>query len=131
MASLREDFQRSWEQTGFGFAQGEKWKQHTGVDLWEQESEYLTKAQIRKKEAGNRKSTAKKIATAKALGRGKNIPGQYMGYYYDESRGEYVYLYSSNMKHIGRDIKEKGLKTTQQTGKAYLLSALVECVWAK
>ena len=122
MATLRNDFLEQWSQSRFGFAEGSKWKKHIGTDTWEQESEYLTFHQILKKGAGNRKAARKKRDTAKALGRGKNVPGKYKGYYYDKSRGENVFLYSSNMKHIGRDVKEKGFQTKQKTGQANILS---------
>ena len=96
MQSLQKEFMQAFQQHGFGCVEGSKWQEYERKQEVEDEVEYLTRAQIFKREAKDQASTDAKIEWAEEQGEGSHLPGQGKGWFKDPLRkGLPVYKYST------------------------------------
>ena len=117
MQALQKEFMEAFQQKGFGCVEGSKWTEYERKQEVAAEVEYLTKAQIYKREANDQAATDAKIAWAVAQGEGTPEPGQGKGWFKDPSRGgQPVYKHDHGYKYKDSFTKNLGRKTLNSSG---------------
>ena len=112
MQTLQDEFMRDFSEKGFSMVEGSKWTTFLHTVEFEDEGEYMTKAQIQREECGCPVATKAKLDWAKQQGEGIAEHGLGKGYFKDPSRNnQYVYRYDKNLKDRRKIARTDGRQT--------------------